>query len=186
MPVYIEGREGSDTPPVRIVNAEDIDVFGAPLPIAVGQYVEREFTVPVLTGEALDAADVVSSSLIVVPECVRVNGGAGRIVSFRVLDLDYQTATLEFWLFREPLTPPAADAAWTLTDGEARKRITVLYPGPAAVAGTASYHYIDDSLSVNFRTATNDRSLYIVVVARTGTPTITTGGVTGMLGIRQD
>ena len=59
MPIYIEDREQSDTPPVRIVNAQDQDVFGsAPVPIVVGAYVEVEFVIPVLNSDAYDAAAV--------------------------------------------------------------------------------------------------------------------------------
>ena len=129
-PVYIVQEVGNDVRPVSAINPLSIAPTASELHL--GQVGGEGTTVtvnPVLTvAGAYIAGDFVgtSAAAIAFANAVRVAGGSGVIESAVLIDAALQSASCELWLFDTAVTPPADNAAWTISDGNAATCIGVI------------------------------------------------------------
>ena len=95
---------------------------------AIGGHTIAVAFTPVLTvAGAYIAGDYVGTSgTTTAITAARVNAGSGWVISARLIDYALQSASLECWLFNAAITPPADNAAWTLSDADMLKLVCVI------------------------------------------------------------
>jgi hypothetical protein len=92
-----------------------------------GHALTPSFT-PVLTvAGAYSANDYVGTSgTTTAITAARINAGTGWVISARLIDYALQSIAMECWLFNAAITPPADNAAWTLSDADLLKLVCII------------------------------------------------------------
>ena len=128
-------RTGQDTMDSSIPVVLASDQSGIPLSAGethIGQVGGEGITItvnPVLTvAGAYIANDFVgtSATALIFANAARVAGGSGIIKSAVLIDAALQSIACELWLFDTAVTPPADNAAWTISDADAATCIGVI------------------------------------------------------------
>jgi len=139
------------------------------------------------TGGAYVAGDYVGTdaSPITFTGATRVSGGTGIIHSAVLVDKDLQSKTMELWLFDTAPTPPADNAAWTISDADSATLIGVIVFDTYYASALNSVAN-PTNLGIAFK-AVGGSSIYGCLVTR-GTPTYSSGNgsLTIRLSILQD
>lgn len=158
------------------------DSFGS-----VGGYSDVVPVTPVLTvAGAYIAGDYIGMSSVPMTfaNALRLPGGSGIVYSCVLIDRALQSKGLELWLFDSTVTPPADNAAWTITDADAAKCIGVIsldtYFASAANSITEAAN-----IGLAFELPAGSVNLFGCLVSR-GTPTYASLDITIKLGILQD
>lgn len=140
---------------------------------------------PVLTvAGAYSANDFVgtSATALIFANAVRISGGSGVIQSAILVDAALQSKAAELWLFDTDITPPADNAAWTLSDAHAATCIGIIQFSNYFASALNSVS-VARGLGIAFRaTAT---TIWGALVTR-GTPTYASLDLTVRLNIMQD
>jgi hypothetical protein len=137
---------------------------------------------PTLDTSAYASGDCLHTSVISFANAVAVSGGTGTIVKLTVIDADLQSAAGELWLFSATVTPAAANAAHSISDGDAALCVGVIPFGPYYASALNSVS-VNSSISLPFSCAAT--TLFAIAVTR-GTPTYTASGLTIKLLVAQD
>jgi len=92
-----------------------------------GHTITPSFT-PVLTVAGVYSANdyVGTSGNTTAITAARVDAGSGWIISARLIDYAKQSLAMECWLFNAAITPPADNAAWTLSDADLLKLVCII------------------------------------------------------------
>jgi len=142
---------------------------------------------PVLTVAGVYAANEfvgTSATALVFAGAARVAGGSGKIISATLIDFALQSASTELWLFTTAITPPADNAAWTLSDADCLTCVGVItFATYYASALNSVANAPQTGLPIGF--VTPGTTLWGALVTR-GTPTYATGDLTVRLVIEQD
>jgi len=131
---------------------------------------------PTLTvAGAYVAGDYVGTSATagVIANAARASGKGGVLESVSIIDGDLQSIEGEIWLFDTAVTPPADNAAWTISDADA---LTVI-PGSPISFGTyyaSALNSVAPARGVALSYTCVATSLYFCFVTR-GAPTYTDG-----------
>lgn len=139
------------------------DIFGS-----VGGYADTIIANPVLTVAGLYAiGDYVGTSGVPISfaNALRLPGGTGFVFSALLVDKTLQSKALELWLFSESVTPPADNAAWTISDADAAKCVGVI-PFSTYYASALNSVSPVDKVGVQFELPAGVTTLYGCLVAR--------------------
>lgn len=140
---------------------------------------------PILTvGSGYVTGDYVgtSASPIIFSGVGRINGGTGFIHA-KIVDFAKQAISTELWLFNATVTPPADSAAWSISDADALKTVSVV---PFSTwYSSALNSFSEGTQAVWFKCAPSDNKLYGCLVTR-GSPSYTSGDLTVVLNVVQD
>lgn len=113
-------------------------------------------------------------------------GGGGYILSATLIDAAVQSVAAELWLFNTAVTPPTDNAAWGISDADAKSLVAIVPFSTYYAAGTFSSSSIGSlSAPVRYECAAADTALYGCLVTR-GAPVYPTGSLTVKLNILQD
>jgi len=146
----------------------------------VGQVGGEIYTVsvnPVLTNAgagAYTAGDYVGTSGVAftIANAVRVAGGSAILESAVLIDKALQSASMELWLFDTAPTPPADNAAWTISDADALTAIPGgVIPFQTYYASALNSQSPVRGLGLSFNATAASRDIYGCLVTR-GTPTL--------------
>jgi len=150
-----------------------------------GKLATVQVTPALPTAGAYIAGDYVGANGVaaVFTDAVRLSGGTGLIVSAELIDFALQSKTCELWLFDTAVTPPADNAAWTLSDAHAATLIGIIN-FDTYYASAANSVSMASNLGIGFK-AVGSANIYGCIVTR-GAPTYATGDVTIRLNILQD
>lgn len=105
----------------------------------------------------------------------RVAGGGG-FLNVNLIDYALQSVAGELWLFDTDPTPPADNAAWTITDANSLYLVGVI-PFSIYYASAANSNSKPADGLIPFKCAAGSTSLYGCFVTR-GTPTYANGDLT--------
>ena len=142
---------------------------------------------PVLTvAGAYTANDYVGTSAtpITFANAARVIGGGGVIQRAVLVDYALQSLSMELWLFDTLVTPPADNAAWSISDVHAATCIGVI-PFTTYYASAVNSVSPAPNLGVAFNCAVGDTAIYGCLVTR-GAPTYASLDLVARLVILQD
>ena len=136
---------------------------------------------PTLDTAIYASGDSLHTAVLSFASAVRISGGTGRVRKLLVIDKDLQSAAGELWLFSASVTPAAANAAHSISDGDAALCIGVIPFGTyyASALNSISIANVDVPISCAATT------LFGILVTR-GTPTYTASGLVVSLQIDQD
>ena len=95
------------------VGGEGITITVSPVLTVAGAYVSGDFV-------------GTSATALIFANAARVAGGSGVIKSATLVDYALQSVACELWLFDTNVTPPADNAAWTISDAHAATCIGVI------------------------------------------------------------
>jgi len=123
-----------------------------------------------------------SATALVFANAVRVSAGSGIIESAVLVDYALQSVACELWLFDTAVTPPADNAAWTITDAHSATCIGVI-PFSTYYASALNSVSSEKGLGIAFKAIAT--TIWGALVTR-GTPTYASGDVTVRLSIMQD
>jgi len=154
---------------------------------AVGGHCYTTPVYPVLTvAGAYVSGDYVgtSATAMTFANAVRITGGTGVIESAVLIDKAVQSASIELWLFDAAPTPPADNAAWTISDGDALQCIGVI-PFQVYYASALNSVSFAKGLGMTFNANAATRDIYGCFVTR-GTPTYASLDLLCRLQILQD
>jgi len=154
---------------------------------AVGGHCYTVPVYPVLTvAGAYISGDYVgtSATAMTFTNAVRVTGGSGVIESAVLIDKAVQSASLELWLFDTAPTPPADNAAWTISDGDVLQCIGII-TFQTYYASALNSVSIAKGLGITFNANAATRDIYGCFVTR-GTPTYASLDLLCRLQILQD
>ena len=138
---------------------------------AIGGHAYTVAANPVLTSAgAYVSGDYIGTdaSPMTFTNAVRVSGGSGVIESAVLIDKAVQSANIELWLFDTAPTPPADNAAWTISDANALTCIGVI-AFQTYYASALNSISIAKGLGITFNAVARD--IYGCFVTR-GTPTL--------------
>lgn len=158
----VAGGTSSET--VTDLNPLPVKAFG-PLQ-AGGLYRTVRVAIDVSTG-AYTANDAVGS-LFQIPGAARMAGGGGFIQMASLLDLTAQNAALDLFFFDRPVTGTADNAAYGLSDADARAALIghISFSNYATVASSS----VATQTNLGFFFTSPDGNLWAQFVTR-GTPT---------------
>jgi len=185
-PVYIVQEIGNDVRPVSAVNP--LSIAPTASEVHLGQVGGEGITVtvnPVLTvAGAYIAGDYVGTSAAAIPfaNVVRVAGGSGVIESAVLIDAARQSIACELWLFDTAVTPPADNAAWTVSDGNAATCIGVI---PFSTYYASALNSVSSPKGLGIAFSAVATTIWGCLVTR-GAPTYASLGLTIRLNIMQD
>jgi len=185
-PVYIVQEIGNDVRPVSAVNP--LSIAPTASEVHLGQVGGEGITVtvnPVLTvAGAYIAGDYVGTSAAAIPfaNVVRIAGGSGVIESAVLIDAARQSIACELWLFDTAVTPPADNAAWTVTDGNAATCIGVI---PFSTYYASALNSVAPANGLNIAFSAVATTIWGCLVTR-GAPTYASLNLTVRLAIMQD
>ena len=114
-----------------------------------------------------------SATAGIIANAARVAGKGGVLESVSVIDGDLQSVAGELWLFDTAVTPPADNAAWTISDADA----ATVIPGGVIAFSTyyaSALNSVAVAKGVGLSYTCPVTSLYFVWVTR-GAPTYTSG-----------
>jgi hypothetical protein len=150
----------------------------------VPQYMVASVT-PTLDTAAYATGDSLSAADLDFTDVVDNNGGSGRVKKLIVVDNDAQAGPLELWLFTAAVSPAAANAAHSITDGEAATCVGVISVVAANYFASAlnAVAHVDVDLPFVCASAAND--LFGVIVSRSN-KTYTASGLTFKLLVERD
>ncbi len=137
---------------------------------------------PTLDTNAYASGDCLHTTVMTFANAVAVAGGSGTITKLVIVDNDLQSAAGELWLFAATVTPAAANAAHSISDGDAALCIGVIPFGPYYASALNS---VSVNASVSLPIILTGTSLFAIAVTR-GAPTYTASGLTFKLLIEQD
>jgi hypothetical protein len=129
------------------------------------------------------SGDMVGTELTIAG-AARVNGGTGKITGVTVIDLAAQSVAAEIWITDTAITEPADNAAWSRSDGDAAKIITVI---PLSAWYTSALNSVspNGNLSIPFKCTGATTSLFMCYVNR-GAPTHIVNGLLVRIFVDQD
>jgi hypothetical protein len=136
---------------------------------------------PTLDTAIYASGDSLHTAVISFASAVRLSGGAGRVRKVLVIDKDLQSAAGELWLFSATVTPAAANAAHSISDGDAALCVGVIPFGTYYASALNSISIANVEVAINCAATT----LFGILVTR-GTPTYTAAGLTVALHIEPD
>lgn len=155
------------------VNDGDVALTN-PFPVVAGSSQKWfDIDVPGVTN-AIYAAGDQFGTIIEITNAVRATGGTGWINSMLYYDNDDVQGALDWYFFHDTVTLAADNAAYAVSDTDARKRLFGSYMTYVVDDGANRFGQVAGVSIPYFCTAT---SLYLALIART-TPT-PTGGTTG-------
>lgn len=137
---------------------------------------------PTLDVAAYASGDCLHTAVISFANAVRVSGGGGRVQSMVVVDAALQSIALELWIFSATVTPAAANAAHSISDGDALLLVGVIASGTYYASALNSVSVARD-LNMPFTCAAT--TLFGIAVTR-GTPTYAASSLLFRLQIDQD
>ena len=110
-------------------------------------------------------------------------GASGYIVGAALIDASAQTIPLELWLYDAPITPPNDNAAWSLSDANAKSCLGVISFNTYRVSALNSMSQGTlDGGALRFFTGDTTTSIFGCLVTR-GAPVYTNGDLTVRLSI---
>ena len=113
-------------------------------------------------------------------------GGGGYILGARLIDYAVQSVSAELWVFDAAVTPPADNAAWSISDADAKKVVTVIpFTTYRASALNSVSEGVPEGGAARYECAADSMSLYGCLVTR-GAPVYATGSLTVRLTIVRD
>ena len=157
-------------------------------PLSIGEHTAVVDVTPTLTvAGAYAANDFVGTSAtpMTFAGCARVNAGTGLIYRVELVDYAKQSIAGELWLFNTaPAGLPADNAAFTITDADAKQCIGVVSFNTYYASALNSVSPVGN-LTIGFKCLAGSMDLYGVFVTR-GAPTYATGDLTFRLICVQD
>ncbi len=132
-------------------------------PVAVGNHNVGIPVTPTLDTNAYASGDCLHTAVMAFANAVTANGGSGTITKLVVIDIDGQSAPGELWLFASTVTPAAANAAHTVSDGDAALCIGVIPFGPYYASASAA-NAISVNASVRLPIVLTGTSLFAIAV----------------------
>lgn len=142
-------------------------------------------TFTVNNADAYDAGDVLADTGELA-NALAVSGGGGVLQSVKIVDKDDQTAAnMTVWILKSNVSLGTKDAAPSITDTNADEiigRIDLVAADFVDVGGAKIAYKANLGIPVRVSTGT---SLWVALTTG-GTPTQTTGGLTGIFGILAD
>ncbi len=139
---------------------------------------------PTLDTNAYATGDCLHTAVITLTGAASQTAGTGTVTKLTVIDNDLQSAAGECWLFDSAVTPAAANAAHSISDGDAAHCVGVIPFGPYYASALNSVS-VNGTVRLTFKTAAADANLYAILVTR-GAPTYTASGLTIALIVSQD
>ena len=113
-------------------------------------------------------------------------GGGGLIVGARLIDGALQSVSTELWVFDSTITAPNDNAAWSLSDADAKKLVCVIpFSTYYASALNSVAEGVPSGGAAKFQCAADSKSLYGCLVTR-GAPVYANGDVTVRLTVLPD
>ena len=152
----------------------------------LGGRVADQLVTPTLTvAGAYVSGDFVGTSAtpLAFATAVRISGGSGIIHSAVLVDYAKQSIPIELWIFNATFTPPADNAAWSISDADALKCIAVITFDTWFASALNSVSFIGN-IGKAFKLS-GVTALYGALVTR-GAPTYATGDLSLTLNILQD
>ena len=162
-------KPGASETHIGQVGGEGTTVTVAPTLTVAGAYVANDFV-------------GTSATALIFANAVRVAGGSGVIESAVLIDAALQSAACELWLFDTNVTPPADNAAWTISDGDAATCIGVI-SFSSYYASALNSVSSQKGLGIAFEAVAT--TIWGALVTR-GTPTYASGNLTIRLQIMLD
>ncbi len=106
-----------------------------------------------------------SATAIIFANAARVVGGGGIIQRAILVDYALQSGAMELWLFDTAVTPPADNAAWTISDAHAATCIGVI---PFSIYHASALNSVSPApnLGMAFNCAAADTAIYGCLVTR--------------------
>jgi hypothetical protein len=126
------------------------------------------------------ARDYIGASGVgmVFENCAKQPGECGYLHSALLIDAAKQSVPLELWVFDSPITPPADNAAWTVSDADLKNLVGVI-PFATYYASALNSASDEQPLSGPKRYTTKvAANLYGYLVNGSGTPTFASGDIT--------
>ena len=153
------------------VGGEGITITLTPTLTVAGAYVANDFV-------------GTSATALIFAGAARVAGGSGVIKSALIVDGDLQSIGCELWLFDTNVTPPADNAAWTISDADAATCIGVI---PFSTYYASALNSVSNGIVPNggIEFSAVATTIWGCLVTR-GTPTYTSGKLSVRLNIMQD
>lgn len=171
---------GTDPPKVECSASEEH--VGA----VAGSTITPSFTPTLTVAGAYVANDYVGTSGTTTPiTAARINAGTGWVISARLIDYALQSIAMECWLFNAAITPPADNAAWTLSDVDLAKLVCII---PFSTYYTTVLNSASPGVPVApaaFTCPAGVKTLFPYLVTR-GAPTYATGDLTVIFSIEQN
>lgn len=171
----VEGVAGGVAQPVSLATAPALVAGEAHVGEVGGNTITVTVTPTLTVAGAYIAGDFVGTSATagVIANAARVAGKGGVLESVAVIDGDKQSVAGELWLFDTAVTPPADNAAWTITDADAA---TVIPGGviPLSTYYASALNSVAVARGVALSYTCVATSLYFCFVTR-GAPTYTSG-----------
>lgn len=148
-----------------------------------GNTLTPSFT-PVLTVAGIYAANdyVGTSASTTAITAARINAGSGWVISACLLDYALRSIAMECWLFNAAITPPADNAAWTLSDADLAKLVCIIPFNTYYASALNSASPGVPIGSAAFTCPAGVKTLYPYLVTR-GAPTYATGDLTVIFSI---
>lgn len=167
-----ETGDGTDgLPHIPAVGFKGLPIDVAPTLTVAGAYISGDYVGT--SGAAMEFANA-----------ARATGLTGTVTSAVLVDYANQQIAGELWLFDTAPTPPADNAAWTISDAHAARCIGVI---PFSTYYASALNAVSNGNMPNggldFKAAAT--SLFGGFVTR-GAPTYATGNLTFRLFVRQD
>jgi hypothetical protein len=140
-----------------------------------GNTITVTVTLTLTVAGAYSDGDYVGTSGVagVIANAARAAGKGGVLESVAVIDGDLQSVAGELWLFDTAVTPPADNAAWSISDADAA---TVIPGGviPLSTYYASALNSVAVATGIGLSYTCPATSLYFVWVTR-GAPTYTSG-----------
>lgn len=132
---------------------------------------------------AYSSGDMVGAELTIA-DIARINGGTGKITGVTVIDYGAQSVAAEIWITDTAITEPADNAAWSISDADAAKVVTVI-PITSYYASALNSVSPNGNLSIPFKCTGAVNDLYMCFVSR-GAPTYIANGIIIRFFVDQD
>ena len=110
-----------------------------------------------------------SAKCMTFENCASIPGGAGWVLGASIVDGEKQSAAMELWLFKDEITPPADNAAWTITDAVLAESFLCVVPLSTYYASAVNSVAQGVPDCYARYVADEQRRLYGVLVARAAT-----------------
>lgn len=156
-----------------------------PAPAQRGQSLLPTITFTVNNNDAYDSGDVLADTGELA-NALSVSGGGGVLQTIKITDKDDQTAAaMTVWILKSNVSLGTKDAAPSISDTNADEiiaRVDIAATDWTDLGGAKVAFVKNLGIPVRVSTGT---SLWVALVTA-GTPTQTTGGLTGIFGILAD